>query len=185
MNWLNEPPRWKLEPAALEVVTADRTDFWRETHYGFVRDDGHFFYQEVAGDFSVEVGIVGKYQHLYDQAGLMVRLDERNWIKAGVEFTDGLPHLSAVVTRDFSDWSVLPLPHSPPKVWLRLTRHGSAVRVQYSFEGSRWALLRLAYLPDAPVVQAGMMCCSPQRSGFEVRFEGFRVGEAVVRELHE
>ena len=32
----------------------------------------------------------------------MIRLDSANWIKTGVEYTDGLPHFSAVVTRDFS-----------------------------------------------------------------------------------
>lgn len=185
MNWYNQPPYWNLKADALEVLTGDRTDFWRETFYGFTRDDGHFFYQQVVGDFTVEVGFAGNYQHLYDQAGLMLRLDERNWIKAGIEFTDGGQHLSAVVTRDFSDWSVMPLVSNPSKIGLRLTKHGSAVRVQYSLDGSSWAMLRLAYLPNAPTVQVGMMCCSPQRSGFEVRFEGFKVMEAISRELHE
>lgn len=185
MKWLNPPPNWKLENDILEVVTGDRTDFWRQTHYGFIRDDGHFFYQEVWGDFSAEVCISGGYQHLYDQAGLMLRLDERHWIKTGIEFTDGLQHLSAVVTRDFSDWSVLPLPHNPKQLWLRLTKHGSAVRIQYSFDGSTWAMLRLAYLPEAPSAWIGMMCCSPQRSGFVARFSGFKLGEAITSELHE
>ena len=185
MNWYNQPPNWKLENHTLEVITGDQNDFWRETHYGFIRDDGHFFYQEVSGDFSAEVCISGDYQHLYDQAGLMLRLDERNWIKTGIEFTDGLQHLSAVVTRDYSDWSVLPLSHNPQQIWLRLTKHGSAVRIQYSLDGVAWAMLRLAYLPDAPTVQIGMMCCSPQRAGFVARFSGFKVSEAISRELHE
>jgi uncharacterized protein len=145
MNWYNEPPYWKLEAGVLEVVTGNQTDFWRETHYGFVRDDGHFCYQEVGGDFTAEVCFAGNYQHLYDQAGLMLRLDERHWVKAGIEFTDGLQHLSAVVTRDFSDWSVMALTQNHRKIWLRLTKHGSAVRVQYSLDGSSWLMLRLAY----------------------------------------
>ena len=41
MDWLNEPPEWREEDGVLTVVTGDRTDFWRRTHYGFVRDDGH------------------------------------------------------------------------------------------------------------------------------------------------
>ncbi|URK86525.1 DUF1349 domain-containing protein [Rhizobium sp. RCAM05350] len=40
----------------------------------------------------------------------MLRLDERNWIKCGIEYTDGLMHFSVVVTRGVSDWSVIPLP---------------------------------------------------------------------------
>lgn len=182
MKWLNPPPHYQ-DGETLTVVTGDHTDFWRETHYGFIRDDGHLYYQEVSGDFSAEVCFRGEYQALYDQAGLMLRLDEKNWIKAGIEYTDGLQHLSAVVTRDYSDWSVLPLPDAPQAIWLRLTRRGSAVQVQYSLEGTQWHMLRLAYLPLGPA-WVGPMCCSPQRAGFVARFSGFKIGEPITEELH-
>ena len=38
MEWLNEPPRWHERDGALCVVTGGKTDFWRTTHYGFVRE---------------------------------------------------------------------------------------------------------------------------------------------------
>ena len=41
MEWLNEPPEWSEADGTLTVATGDRTDFWRKTHYGFIRDDGH------------------------------------------------------------------------------------------------------------------------------------------------
>ncbi len=34
--------------------------------------------------YSIEATVTGDYEALYDQAGLMLRLDERNWIKAGI-----------------------------------------------------------------------------------------------------
>jgi regulation of enolase protein 1 (concanavalin A-like superfamily) len=61
------------------------------------------FYQKIKGDFIVEVKVRGKYQELYDQAGIMVRLDEANWLKCGIEFFEGVQQVSAVVTRDYSD----------------------------------------------------------------------------------
>ena len=60
----------------------------------------------VTGDFTAEVTVDGRYEALYDQAGLMIRLSESNWIKAGVEYTDGEPYFSTVVTNDTSDWSL-------------------------------------------------------------------------------
>ena len=132
MPWLNEPPDWRLDGDTLTVTTAADTDFWRTTHYGFVHDNGHLWYEDVAGDFTAEVRFAGQYEHLYDQAGLMLRIDERTWIKSGIEFTDGKQHLSAVVTRDFSDWSVLPLDNPPAEIRLRLTRIGTAVFVDYA-----------------------------------------------------
>jgi regulation of enolase protein 1 (concanavalin A-like superfamily) len=183
MTWLNEPPAWNEQDGVLTVTTGDRTDFWLTTHYGFVHDDGHVYGREVEGDFAATVEFSADYQALYDQAGLMVRLDERNWIKAGIEFTDGKHHLSVVVTRDFSDWSVLPLAEAPSDVRLRISRYGDAVRVEYDLGQGSFQMLRLAYLPPGGPAFVGPMCCSPQRAGLLVTFRDFTLGEPA-RELH-
>ncbi len=75
-RWLNEPDRWALVPDGLMVTTNQTTDFWRETHYGFTRDSGHFFGREVHGGFTAALRVRAQYEILYDQAGIMVRLDE-------------------------------------------------------------------------------------------------------------
>jgi regulation of enolase protein 1 (concanavalin A-like superfamily) len=175
MEWYNEPPSWRDEGGILTVTTAPDTDFWCVTHYGFVRDTGHVRYAMIAGDVTAEVHVQGAYRDLYDQAGLMIRLDERNWIKCGIELVDGVQQVSAVVTREYSDWSVAPLPDPPPALWLRVSRRGSALEVQYALDGERYALLRLAYLPPAEVVRVGPMCASPEGDGVTVAFEGFTV----------
>ena len=184
-RWLNAPAEWSGDAAGLRLSTDDRTDFWRETFYGFVRDNGHAYVTPVSGDFSASATVLGDYRELYDQAGLFVRVDERNWIKAGVEFTDRLMHFSIVVTREVSDWSVIALPGAGPQdaVGVRLTRHGDAVRVQYSVNGSAWQMARLCPFPDAPA-EIGMMACSPERAGFQARFRDFVVGPPISRALH-
>jgi uncharacterized protein len=184
MHWLNEPPTWQITNDRMRVVTGPKTDFWRVTHYGFIRDNGHFYYEERPGDFTIQVKIDAKYEALYDQAGVMIRLDASNWIKAGVEYTDGLPHFSAVVTREFSDWSVLPA-SSPGPVWFRLTKLRSAIRIQYSTDGLLFRMLRLAYFPDPGSAQVGLMCCSPEREGFEVDFSAYSIGAPIMTALHE
>ncbi len=126
LSWLNAPPHWREDGNTLHVTTGDRTDFWCRTHYGFVRDNGHFRHVETAGDFTASVTVDAAYTQLYDQAGLMVRVDAGNWLKTGIEFTDGAAHFSTVVTRDgYSDWSQFRLPedgghgaggsHHPPR----------------------------------------------------------------------
>jgi hypothetical protein len=188
MEWLNEPPAWQEQGGVLSVTTGARTDFWRATHYGFVRDDGHLRFARASGDFTAAVTVSGDYRALYDQAGLMLRIDAQHWIKAGVEYVDGRGLLSVVVTRDFSDWSTVPAFAAPDPVRLRLSRHGTAVRVEAaatSGDANRFAMLRLAYLPagDAPAM-IGPMCCAPERAGFTARFWDFHLGHAIARELH-
>ncbi|KAF3890835.1 DUF1349 domain-containing protein [Tolypothrix bouteillei VB521301] len=175
MEWYNEPLSWKDENGTVSVTSGAKTDFWRVTHYGFIRDSGNFYYQEVTGDFCISVKITGLYQVLYDQAGIMVRLNEKTWIKTGIEFVNGVQQVSAVVTRDYSDWSVVPLLQNPPSLWLRLYRRRGTVEVQYSFDGQNYTMLRLAYLTEVETLQVGLMCASPEREGFQVTFEDFTI----------
>jgi uncharacterized protein len=180
MEWLNEPSTWALtgddlETGTLEVVTGLETDFWSVTHYGFTRDNGHAYLDRAEGDFVAQVKFSGEYTELYDQAGLMIRLDEKHWIKAGVELEAGQLYLSAVVTREFSDWSVIPLETRPEAVYLRLERAGDAVRVDYALDGERFEMLRLAYFPPNAPVDVGPMACSPKRAGFKAQFTNFKL----------
>ncbi len=183
--WLNEPPRWSGDVATLELSTAGATDFWQKTFYGFSRNDGHAFLRKVSGDFTASATVFGDYQTLYDQAGLMLRIDGSRWIKTGIEFTDGLMHFSVVVTNGVSDWSVIPMRDSRAidPISVRLTRHDDAVRVQFSTDGAHWQLARLCPFPAADA-QVGVMACSPQREGFQARFCDIVIGPPISRELH-
>lgn len=174
MQWLNEPPHWQMEDNVLTVTSAAKTDFWRKTHADFIKDDGHFYYQEAQGDFTAEVGVTGGYRDLYDQAGLMVRIDALHWLKCGVEFVNGVQYASTVVTNDFSDWSVVTL-SNPAALWLRLKRYGHTIEVSYSLDGQSFNMMRQAYFPPVERVQVGPMTCAPMGDGFKVRFEGWAV----------
>jgi regulation of enolase protein 1 (concanavalin A-like superfamily) len=70
---------------------------------------------------------------------------------------------------------VTPAAHNPPAIWLRVSRRREAVEVHYSFDGAAYTLLRLAYLPPSAACDAGLMCASPDGSGFQVVFEGLEV----------
>ncbi|MGO7668344.1 DUF1349 domain-containing protein, partial [Rhizobium ruizarguesonis] len=37
---LNDPAQWRAADAGLTLTTDEKTDFWRETHYGFTRSSG-------------------------------------------------------------------------------------------------------------------------------------------------
>jgi regulation of enolase protein 1 (concanavalin A-like superfamily) len=175
LTWLNSPAQWQQVDGDLIVTTDDQTDFWRKTEYGFIRDNGHFAYNTILGDFSMEVSFAGKYQTLYDQAGLMIRLDADRWIKTGIEFVDESMNFSTVVTNDTSDWSMIPLDgNSEPKpTRVRLVRKGATVTTAYRQPNGRWQTGRVAGFPLDSECQAGVMCCSPQRAGLEVTFSDF------------
>ena len=184
-TWHNPPAKWRLEGDRLLAVTDAATDFWQETHYGFARDSGHFFGCETAGDFTAQLRIRAGYTALYDQAGIMVRLDPLHWIKAGIELSDGQPMLGSVLTDGRSDWATAPYAGDPADFWLRVTVAAGVIRVQASADGLRWPLVRLAPFPRAASYRVGPMCCTPERAGLAVEFSAFTVSPPLGRGLHD
>ena len=175
LQWLNQPKKFSGNAQKLTFTVEPGTDFWQVTHYGFKRDNGPFTYIETEGDFEVSVKVTGSYTELFHQAGLMIRIDEKNWIKTGIEFVDGKQNVSAVVTRDVSDWSVITRKDSPKSVWLKLLRKGDYAEIKYSFDGKNFEMLRLAYFPPNVKVQVGMVAAAPGKLSFPVTFENFEV----------
>lgn len=183
-SWLNEPSEWRLSDDGLTVTTDSKTDFWRETFYGFTRDTGHFFGVTTTDAFTAQVRVRGSFRNLYDQAGLMVRIDENQWVKAGVEFTDGQQFLSTVVTDGKSDWSVSH-PIGSDQFFVRITLAGGAMRIQASTDGVTWPLLRLTPFPQAKTYLVGPMTCSPEGSGLTTQFTEFSIGPPQAKSLHD
>ncbi|PZW39419.1 MULTISPECIES: DUF1349 domain-containing protein [unclassified Pseudomonas] len=184
-QWLNRPATSAVSEHSLTMTTEQKTDFWRETHYGFTRDTGHFLGVATADGFTATIRIQGEFRSLYDQAGLMVRIDEKRWVKTGVEFTDGQAFLSTVVTDGKSDWSVSQPFKELEDFYIRVTLSNGAMRIQASRDGSFWPLLRLAPFPVADTYQVGPTACTPERSGLVVRFSEFTINPATSKDLHD
>lgn len=184
-RWLNEPATWSAPDGGLSVVTDKATDFWRETFYGFTRDSGHFLGFPAPTAFTAQLRIRGDYQKLYDQAGMMIRLDERRWVKAGIELSDGRAMLSSVLTDGQSDWATAPYEGNPRDFWLRVTVEKGVLRLQVSPDGRNWPLMRLAPFPVADGYLVGPMTCTPERAGLEVRFSDLTITAPLGKALHD
>jgi regulation of enolase protein 1 (concanavalin A-like superfamily) len=176
-QWLNEPRTWSTE-GGLTVTSDPETDFWRTTHYGYDRGSGHVLGVPLTGDFTVAATFTADYAAQYDQAGVALWLDERNWIKAGVELVDDEFQVSTVVTREFSDWSVVPAGRVG-RVTIAAVREGDAVTVRYGAgDAEPTTLLRLAYFPPEVRTLVGVMAAAPTGPGFTTRFDRVQVTPA-------
>jgi uncharacterized protein len=175
--WFNPPKAWSEREGRISLSAEPKSDFWRLTASGTVADSGHFYFEERDGDFTVTVKLKGDYATQYDQAGLMLRIDEKNWIKTGVEFVDGSENIATVVTRDFSDGSLVHQKESKP-VWLKLTRKGDFVEIHYSLDNRSFQVVRQAYFPPKVACKVGVMAAAPLGTGFKVVFEDLAITAA-------
>jgi len=175
MTWFNEPAEWSIKDNSLEVLVTPKSDYWRISHYGFTVDDAPFFYTVRGGEFEVKARISAKYQTRFDQAGIMLRIDHENYIKAGIEFVDGKYNLSTVVTHKTSDWSIIPIEKEIPYIWIKAVRRLDAVEFFYSFDDKNYIMMRNAWLQDNHPVMVGLMAASPDGEGFRAKFDYFNV----------
>ncbi|QOZ43798.1 DUF1349 domain-containing protein [Bradyrhizobium sp. CCBAU 53340] len=183
--WLNEPKQWSTQNDGLQIVTDQATDFWRETHYGFSRDSGHFLGFPTADAFTAELHVQADFSSLYDQAGIMVRIDAHRWVKAGIEFSDGRAMLASVLTDGQSDWATAPYEHDARDFQVRATVTNGVLRLQVSADSRVWPLMRLAPFPVARSYLVGPMACTPERAGLKVTFPTFRLTQPLGKDLHD
>lgn len=175
MNWFNEPAQWSVSGNRLTMAVTPKSDYWRISHYGFTVDDAPFYYGEYGGEFEAKVKISGDYKVRFDQAGMMIRIDHENYIKAGIEYVDGKYNLSTVVTHHTSDWSVITLDKPVDFIWIKAVRRLDAVEIFYSFDDKEYIMIRNAWMEANRHVKVGMMGACPDGDGFSVTFSDFTV----------
>lgn len=185
-SWSRQPVHQHIDNDNhhLLVEAAENSDWWTTTAYGFVHDDGHALLVPWNHDVAAEVSFLLKgFNGNFDQAGLMVWVDSKHWIKLGVEVSDGHPQVGAVVTNDKSDWSISPVPEWVNReVTVRASRLRDAVVMRARVDGGDWRTVRVApFSCDSALI--GPMFCAPTRSGFVVEFTKFRFVQSDV-DLH-
>lgn len=169
----------KQDGDALVVEAAEGSDAWRHTSYGFVHDSEHALVVPFPQDHAMEVEIAVDFSEQFDQAGIFLRQDEEHWVKAGVEYADGLLQAGAVVTWPRSDWSVAPVPDwNGRRVTIRASRTGDAVTIRARRDDESWQFLRVIPVPEAAELNAGPLACAPTRAGLRVRFLDWRLTAA-------
>ena len=98
--WTREPSASLVSPARIEIVTKPHTDLWQRTYYHF-RNDTAPVLQMTTGEqyFSFIVKTEFDSKVRFDQCGVALYLDSENWLKASIEYEDGvIQHLGSVVT---------------------------------------------------------------------------------------
>lgn len=175
MQWFNEPESYSIKGKTLIMDVPAQTDYWRIAHYGFTVDDGPFLYTTYGGEFEAKVKVSGQYKTRFDQAGMMIRIDNENYVKFGIEFVDGKYNISTVVTHHTSDWSVITLDKPVDYLWVKAVRRRDAIELFYSFDDKEYVMMRTLWMQDNCPVMVGPVAACPDGDGFKARFDDFQV----------
>jgi uncharacterized protein len=182
-RWHNPPLAAAMSKGDFLVAAEKGSDAWRETAYGFVTDSAHALLAPMPTETAVEVTLIADLTQQFDQAGIMLRAGETDWIKAGVEYADGVLQVGAVVTHWRSDWSTSPVDWAGRSVTIRASRSGDAVMIRARVDSEPWRLIRVAWADPTLTFSAGPYLAAPTRDGLTVRFTSWTTGPADA-EVH-
>ncbi|MFS0854434.1 DUF1349 domain-containing protein [Microbacterium sp. 179-I 3D4 NHS] len=170
-TWTRRPITIAEHDGALVAAAAEGSDAWRHTAYGFVHADEHALLAPLGVGEAMEVTFRAPWSGQFDQAGILLRADAENWVKAGIEFADGHLGVGAVVTRGSSDWSLGRADDwMGSDITVRLSRWPDAVIVRARAEHAEWRLVRVAPFDGAAPASAGPLLAAPTRAGLTVTF---------------
>lgn len=181
----------------LEVVPVTRKDYWARTFYKplLVKNDAQTLLTKIESDREVTLTISFTLQPRaqFDQAGIMVRISSDVWVKAGIEYSDGKPRLSCVVTNEgFSDWSTQVWPHMKDgrtSAKIRLSKmlpgvdQGPCIVMEASeIDKDDWTQVRIASIRSGDQDwQMGIFAITPMESkGGTVTFHSICLGPLVT-----
>lgn len=180
-TWTNQPVRVAVDIDGMRVTASEGSDAWRTTSYDFIHASEHALLVPLPLETSLEVQFRLDFVEQFDQAGIFVKIDDRSWIKAGIEVSDGQSSLGAVVTQGTSDWSLRPVDNwAGHLVTVRGSRSGNALTIRARVEDDPWQLVRVAPLDPEARVTAGPYCCAPKHEDLTVHFTAWRSGPADV-----
>jgi len=83
-TWTREPLSVEIQDGNLFAKAAEGSDWWRNTSYNFVHNDGHALLREFEEGTAMEVTFRLKYTQNFDQCGIFLYAHDLNWIKAAV-----------------------------------------------------------------------------------------------------
>ncbi len=183
-TWTRKPTVCEVEEERITITTEPHTDLWQRTYYHFRNDNAPLFQvksEEKYFSFIVKTDFSGAHQR-FDQCGIVLYLDSENWLKASVEYENGVyQHLGSVVTNHgYSDWATTEISAEEKTMWYRLSRREDDYCIECSKDGEHFSQMRVCHLPEGNnEIAFGIYACSPEDSSFRAVFTDMKITECA------
>ena len=156
-DWYNDPENVRFEIDSMKVFAKPNTDFWQCLQRGCKKDNGHFFFCRSNDDFELLLKWKLENKSEHSQCGVMIRIDEINWCKAGVEggVRDSVELFSSLTIQGHSDWSKCLDFEGVDAIWFKVVRIEDEYTIFYSLDGDRFVKFKMFYLKNFEDVKVG------------------------------
>ena len=181
LTWTRAPRAYHITDEEIRITTEPGTDLWQRTYYGFRNDNAPVLQMTTREKyFSFVVKTRFDSKRRFDQCGVVMYLDSDNWLKASIEYENGvIQRLGSVATNlGFSDWATTDIPASVNSMWYRFSRRESDYCIECSDDGVHFKQMRICHMwKGDEEIRFGIYACSPEASSFEATFTDMAITE--------
>ena len=181
LKWTRKPKQYTINDNYIEIITEPHTDLWQQTYYHFVNDNAPVLQMKTSRKyFSFIVKTEFDSKNRFDQCGIVMYLDSKNWLKTSIEFeNDRYQHLGSVVTNNgFSDWATTEIDANIKSMWYRFSRREDDYCIECSEDGIVFKQMRVCHMWQGDkTIRFGIYACSPEDSSFKATFTNMEITE--------
>lgn len=185
IGWKNKPKHYVIENDYVIFESTPYTDLWSKTYTGHCQNNASTLTVKVDGNFTFSSQVHYKYKKKRDHCGLLLYLDDENWLKVCVEYIDTqASYLSTVVTRDgYSDMASHRIGSAVDRIWYRISHDDGCFLVEYSFDEIHYKQMRLFnLLTNKESMELGLFAASPDDSSFDAEFRELILEDCRLKE---
>lgn len=177
-EWYNDPENVRFEDNSMVIYAKSGTEFWQSQQHNFKKDNGHFFYSRQNDDFILTLKWSFDAADKYSQCGIMVRIDERNWLKASMmnETKEDNILATSLTINGHSDWSGMSFDFPIREIWFRLQRTNDDYVLFYSLNGINFNRLKMFYLQSIEDIKVGAYIAAPNPEPFVAALSDIKFG---------
>ena len=186
LQWVNEPAEYSIRNGELFVTATKGTDFFINPEDLNNSASAALLFKEVTGDFVAITCVSPDLSSVWNAGGLLVLIDDENWIKFVFEYSDATgPSIVTVTTRGVSDDAngIRLTEHS--KIWLKLVRKGNIYAMHWSEDGITYKMARLSAMSPADSVKIGLEAQCPVGESARHTFQHFSIESKTVQDLRK
>ena len=186
LQWLNEPADFNITQGELTITAPKGSDFFISPEDSSITGTAPVLYRDIEGDFVAITSVSPDLSALWNAAGLLLVIDDNNWIKLVFEVSDATgPSIVSVTTRGVSDDANGVRLSSNSKIWLKLVRKGNNYSMHWSEDGKSYKMARLSALPAAESVIIGLEAQCPVGEKAVHTFHFFSIESKTVEDLRK
>ena len=186
LQWFNEPTDFNITHGELSITASKGSDFFINPEDLSATSSAPVLYKEITGDFVATTSVSPDLSSVWNAAGLLLVIDDSNWIKFVFEVSDATgPSIVSVTTRSVSDDANGVRLSSNSKIWLKLIRKGDNYALHWSEDGKSYKMARLSAMPATENIKIGLEAQCPVGDKAVHMFHFFSIESKTVEDLRK